>query len=384
LKLSHYKELDGLRALAALMVVYFHLFDSIKGEGLLFGVFGKFTEFGRTGVSLFFVLSGFLITRILINSKSSPNYFSSFYFRRAVRIFPLYYFALVLYTVVMPIAFNIPMPPGQFYFWIYLQNIAKTFNWNIDGPLHFWSLAVEEHFYLFWPLIVYKLDRKRLKSCIFILIGIALLSRTILTALHYDSYYLTFSRLDELALGALLAILERDGKLVSKNANYFILLVAILIVPTLFLWKMSGGQGFQSLQILKYLLVALFYFGLVGFVISISNNNLFKKSLQVKPLLYTGKISYGLYVYHPLCISLIYNTLSTNDKVLNVVLSLALLYTVATLSYYFLELPFLRLKKRFDYNLVTEGRKSLNSKINLPLIQPQSHQPADHHVAKRK
>ena len=165
-KISYIKELDGIRAIAAWMVMFLHFFQMLNINTGIFFYINKVAIFGGTGVSLFFVLSGFLITRILISSKLKKNYFKNFYIRRSLRIFPLYFLFLLFYYVAYPLVLNEKFVSfhNQIYYWVYLQNFALTFNWTSVGPLHLWSLAVEEHFYLIWPLLVYLLDIKWLKK----------------------------------------------------------------------------------------------------------------------------------------------------------------------------------------------------------------------------
>jgi len=102
IKLQHFSELDGIRAIAALMVMFFHFFQHLETSNSILLLVKKASIFGQTGVSLFFVLSGFLITRILINTKDTPNFFYNFYLRRTVRIFPLYYLFLIIYFLLFP------------------------------------------------------------------------------------------------------------------------------------------------------------------------------------------------------------------------------------------------------------------------------------------
>ena len=102
MKLKHFKELDGVRAIAALMVMFFHFFQNLDTQNVILISVKKYAIFGQTGVSLFFVLSGFLITRILLNTKHSESYFKNFYIRRALRIFPLYYLFLIIFYFLIP------------------------------------------------------------------------------------------------------------------------------------------------------------------------------------------------------------------------------------------------------------------------------------------
>jgi peptidoglycan/LPS O-acetylase OafA/YrhL len=350
MELNYRRELDGVRAIAALMVMFFHFFQ-ITTVHDSFTTLSKLAGFGQTGVSLFFVLSGFLITRILIFTKDTPRFFYNFYVRRALRIFPLYYLFLAIYFCLIPLIYKTPFPPLnlQIYYWIYLQDFAMTFNWKQAGPAHFWSLAIEEHFYLFWPLLVYYLSNKRIAIAIATIIAVAFLVRVLLVKNNYEVYYFTFCRMDELAIGALLALLEVKNKLIGKNATRFLLLFIIIIIPTLIIWIYFTGSGNPVLQVVKFTLIAFSYFSIIGFVISIKETHLIKKFLQINPLLFSGKISYGLYVFHPVCFGLVYHFMETSSTFLNFILSFAFTYLLATFSYYLFENKFLRLKKFFEY-----------------------------------
>jgi len=154
-------ELDGLRGVAILMVLLFHF------GGPPINLCTWLLSYGWAGVDLFFVLSGFLITTILLNTKDSPQYFSSFYGRRVLRIFPLYFMALALY-------FHVEMPwlvshkqatavsvGDQLWCWFYLLNwhdVTAGINGNLS---HLWSLSIEEQFYLVWPLAIWRCSRKQ-------------------------------------------------------------------------------------------------------------------------------------------------------------------------------------------------------------------------------
>lgn len=349
MNLKYHKELDGIRAIAALMVVSFHFW--YNPELNLPPLLSKIANFGRTGVSLFFVLSGFLITRILIATKELPNYFSSFYARRSLRIFPLYYFFLCLNFFIVPLIFKTPIIPAsqQIYHWVYLQNFALTFKWLHNGPIHFWSLAVEEHFYLFWPLLIYFLNVRRIAIASILIIIIAFLVRLIMVNKGFEVYYFTFARIDELSLGALLAILEIRHKLTDKYANRFLLLSVIVAIPTVVLWAFFSGAANAVMQVVKFNFLGLTFFGIVAFVISVRETNWIKRLLQVKPILYSGKISYGLYVYHPLCIGLVHTFFPHTNLVLRFLLALGFTFLLSTVSYYLIEVNFLKLKRFFEY-----------------------------------
>ena len=352
MKIKYYKELDGVRAIAALMVIFFHFFSGISTDNSFLLMLKKVSVFGQTGVSLFFVLSGFLITRILLEAKEKSNYFLNFYVRRILRILPLYYFFLFLFYFVVPLILKTPILSlrGQIYYWIYMQNFAMTFNWFSEGPLHFWSLAVEEHFYIFWPFVIYFFNNTKILFVIFILVLISLLTRYLLLSNNYDVFYFTFSRLDELALGALLAIMEIKKFYLELQNKIFLLLLVVTLVLSTIIWIVNNASGNENLQIFKFLLLGFAYFALIGYLITCKDSNLLKRFFKLKVFLFTGKISYGLYVYHPLCFTIFYKFFVINNVFLNFFCCLFLTFLFATGSYYLIEVQFLKLKKYWNYS----------------------------------
>lgn len=229
-----------------------------------------------------------------------------------------------------------------------------TFNWESSGPGHFWSLAVEEHFYLFWPFVIYFFDKTKIKVLIVLIILLAFITRFYLIKNNYDVFYFTFSRMDELAIGALLAILEIEGKLQLKNSNKFLLLFGLIITPTIALWTFTTGLGIDAIQISKFILLSFCYFSIIGLVLTLKETNWLKKILKLDVLSYTGKISYGLYVYHPLCFYFFNTYIKLNSVIISFVLSFAFAYAVAGLSYYLYESKFIFLKRKFEYHKITE------------------------------
>lgn len=361
MRLSYYKNLDGVRAVAALMVMTFHFFQSLGGGAVPPAFLAKVAVFGQTGVDLFFVLSGFLITRILLATKSGPDYFRNFYLRRSLRIFPLYYLFLLLYYFIFPLIFN-EQTPGfgqQVYYYTYLQNFALTFNWNAAGPEHFWSLGVEEHFYLFWPLAVYFLSNTALKRLSIGIIVASLLLRVWMVNQGYSVFYFTFTRFDALAAGALLALLELKNYFTKRNAAKFAGLLAVLFVPAVMMWTLFTGEGNNYIQIFKFLLFSFVYFSFIGLVVCLDQNHFLNRILNTKFLNYTGKISYGLYVYHLFVYQLCNRFLHLENLILEFVIKFAATFLLSTLSFYLFESSFLKLKKYFEYDRKKKPVESL-------------------------
>ena len=182
-KPKHLYALDGVRGIAILLVLFCHFFFISTPSNLYEFVLQKLGDYGNLGVDLFFVLSGFLITGILMDTKGKENYFKNFIIRRSLRIFPLYYFVLIIIFLIMPLfsIFNGPLMDrvleGEVYAWTYTYNffIAEKQSWP---PFigHFWSLAVEEQFYLVWPLAVYLLSTEALKRFSWLLIFVSIVA----------------------------------------------------------------------------------------------------------------------------------------------------------------------------------------------------------------
>ncbi|MDC0937158.1 acyltransferase, partial [Pirellulales bacterium] len=216
-------ELDGVRGLAILLVVVYHVFDMFPTPSDPFGrtVFA-ITSCGWAGVDLFFVLSGFLITGILLRTKGRPGYFQNFFARRALRILPLYYGFLVLLVGVSyfdsPIRDELNyLQTHQAWYWLHVTNwlVVVEGDYNNVAAGYLWSLSVEEQFYLVWPFVVLLLDRSALARLCIVLFATSLLGR-------YVAYYqfgwtttavyaMTLTHLEPLLVGAGLALLSSSG-----------------------------------------------------------------------------------------------------------------------------------------------------------------------------
>lgn len=330
------------------MVLWFHLFQG--GAPITNGVIAKLasiSSIGQTGVDLFFVLSGFLITRILFTSKGKSNFFVNFYARRVLRIFPLYYSFLLVYFIIIPLIRHQSLDISQWWFWTYLQNIAFTFEIPTNGPNHFWSLAVEEHFYLFWPLIVFRFNLQQLYKVIGCLLVICLVSRAVLMYFEWGTFYFTLCRIDGLVMGAYLALLEQANRL-KQNQGGFILALFLLGTTLAVLYLFWGGKALEWVQLLKSSFMALFYTCAIGLIIILPTKHWVNKILQFPFLTFTGKISYGLYVLQGIGFYLARSFGFYEYSFLLTLLGmLSINYVVAYGSYRYFETPFLKLKTHF-------------------------------------
>ena len=345
---EHMPVLDGVRAIAVLIVICFHFW-----QGFTLGPYtlvGKLAVWGQTGVDLFFVLSGFLITGILLDSKGSEHFLRNFYVRRILRIFPLYYATLLAIYLVCPLLHLNEWTPWKqsVWFWVYLQNIPATFAPALgSGPGHFWSLAVEEHYYLFWPLLVMLLSRDGLLKVIGSAIAVSLLTR--IAFIHYATFFFTLSRLDGLAIGSAIAIFARNqpgglAHLTAWSKRLLCFLGPVLIMTQLRL----SGRGLPVVQVVKSTLIAALYASVMILAVENKFGGMVAKLLCGRALGSVGKYSYGMYVLHPFILSWLHDA-GLSYSVFGLFVSVSLTYIAAWMSWTLFEKRFLRLKRYFEY-----------------------------------
>jgi peptidoglycan/LPS O-acetylase OafA/YrhL len=343
----HIEQLDVLRGIAVLAVMIYHSCGNVPSLHLV-SVF----RYGWTGVDLFFVLSGFLITGILLETKNTPNYFLNFYARRARRIWPLYLgilaFGFILIPVLQPqlrVLIFEQCRPWQSYL-VFLQNILVPESGRF-GPLQItWSLCVEEQFYLIWPIVVLVCSVTNVRR---IAIGALLFSLGLRFAdahhwLAIDTYHNTLCRFDGLAMGCLAATIlpQWDTKLVQQYSLWLGGLAAACILATV----PFGIANWTFLALLSFLFCAVMCFSI--------STPAFPK---IRFLSYTGRISYGLYLLHVPAFDIVRDrhirwlVMPTHNALLNDIslfaCSLALAYGLAVVSWKVLESPVLSLKQYF-------------------------------------
>ncbi|WP_165066890.1 acyltransferase family protein [Paludisphaera rhizosphaerae] len=351
---SRMTQLDGLRGLAALAVVFTHNGNPALAWAL---------DLGAVGVKLFFVLSGFLITGILLEArrKADPEGLGcrgvllAFYARRFLRIFPLYYLVLLACAMVdMPgVRANLPWHVA------YLTNfhIGRDGDWGLSLS-HFWTLAVEEQFYLLWPTIVLFVPARWLSTIVVSIILIGPLSRACLavaTTNLVTSMTATTSCLDSLGLGALLAMRNASGRRPNLVFLRGLLWAGLIISGTVAAVRFSGvgrshGTGWVIILTLKDLGYSLVFAWLVSLAAE-GFTGVSGLLLAWRPLVYTGTISYGIYVYHEILPYLWHSRTWTlpGDGASRFLIVMAATYLVAALSWALYERPLNNLKDRFPY-----------------------------------
>jgi peptidoglycan/LPS O-acetylase OafA/YrhL len=268
---------------------------------------------------LFFVLSGFLITGILLDTCGRPGYLRNFYARRTLRIFPLYYLTLTILFVVLPrlggaAAGFAAVPAGtQFWYWFYLSNVFLALRGRIAGPPHtphFWSLAIEEQFYLVWPFVLLLTPRRRLAWVFGSVVLGALAWRTILV-MHHDSWLsteiITPSRVDALAFGALIALVVREPNGRERLARALPALAALGAVAVgAIVWSRHSLMIWDPVVRSIGLTATSFAMGtLVAAGVLCAKGGVPYRLMSLAPLRFAGRYSYAIYVFHyPVMIAL--------------------------------------------------------------------------------
>lgn len=350
---AHIPQLDGLRAVAASLVLLQHSahdFPKVR-------VFECVDRYGMAGIQLFFVLSGFLITNILLDTKNEPDYFRNFFARRALRLYPLYYGTLGFVMIGAVIFHRFSGIP----WWIYLLYLSNLFSTPAGAPAALgtlWSLGVEEQFYLVWAVFVRLFTERavvRVSACTVILIPLIRL-------LGLLSFHNTLLQVDALAAGALIACfqpqLTKWRTWAAVAAFTFPLGIAL---PHGLLNEIS--REFQVISAA----------GILVLLLTVSEASVLRQLFSNRFARYVGTVSYGIYLLH----SYVFNAFRATRLEQNVarngsfieaslllLVEYSIVLTLASISYYAFERPFLRLKRYFS---------SRPAKNNTPASAPASH-----------
>jgi peptidoglycan/LPS O-acetylase OafA/YrhL len=350
---------------------------------------------GWIGVDFFFVLSGFLITKILLDAKRMPHYFTNFYMRRVLRIFPLYFGALTVVFVFLPVV-NILSPADlgdvwsmQGWNWTYCTNIGMVFDEG-SGFLcdyicfsHFWSLAVEEHFYLVWPAIIYITPEQYVKRVCIGCMGLAMAGRFVAVMIHdlpHVYFFLTPFRLDTLAMGGAIAASLKDGTLEDYRRWIYgtgVVTASALLIAFVY-WRCLPARHWLN-HLLGYTMYGAAFAAILVFALEARPTGFGERVLGNGVLVFFGKYSYGLYVIHGMLSPLIARWIPVDDwgsTLGSVVLGsicctsarVGIVVVLAFLSWHLFEKHFLKLKAFFEYQrLPRYGGESLESINSVPV-----------------
>jgi peptidoglycan/LPS O-acetylase OafA/YrhL len=256
---------------------------------------------GWVGVDMFFALSGFLITRILFETRQESHYWLSFYIKRTGRILPP---LVVLFALVLILSRHTPIK-GMLGYALFLGDYLNTSAYVVPLLIQLWSLAIEEHFYMVWPIAVRSLSRRHLAQILICVLAAEPVLRLTFNSLLADVmtiYYFTPFRLDSIAAGSLLALTMGNARAVEVVRRISPTLIGgSVILYGVLRWAL--GDAFTRNRLIfggvGYSLVAIGSFGLVAHVV-IHDRGKLAAWLSVRPLVFLGEISYGLYLFHPI------------------------------------------------------------------------------------
>jgi peptidoglycan/LPS O-acetylase OafA/YrhL len=352
-----------------LLIFFRHYGLSSHPTSLWVRIFTYLSLGGWIGVDLFFVLSGFLITGILLDMRDRPGYFTSFYARRALRIFPVYYTVFVVLFLLTPLL-SLQWHKGHLAYLFYVGNIAVNMNPDLANLrpsvsfLHLWSLAVEEQFYLVWPVVVMFIpDRRRLAwfcgglSLAGLILRISLLSWMPSNAAFEWCYNQLPTHMDGLLYGALAAISVRTLSVedVTRWARRILPCACVVMVPVLYL---GGGVDFHSVPMTVAGFPALAAIFACTVLLALGPGSFANGLGNLRALRFIGRYSYGMYLFHILfwpgsIILLRWLQGRLHSVVLGgvcyVLLMLSATITLAVASYELYEKQWLKLKSRFVY-----------------------------------
>ncbi len=365
----YFENLDVLRFFAAIIVVIAHAYEgwlgwyskpgfmTTNGDNKTFSTFGEHLHIGITnggfGVDVFFLISGFLITYILLKEKErfSKINIPKFFIRRAFRIWPAYFLVIAIAPLCVKLVyFGVPH---------YLPNLLFYNNFHTIGTkiweypfAHLWSICVEEHFYLIWPFVISFINLKHLGKVFIAFLVISILSRIYFFTNNYDYLHLylnTISRIDVLIMGSLYALYYNKYGFTLQTPKLLRIGIYLAFIISYFIFHIYVYETVWSAAFKKY-----FYCGIIGFAMM---NFLFNPSplfqIPFKKLFnYLGKISYGIYLFSnvliPIIIVRFMHKWETDSIIVYFLLNFVLTIGISALVYELYEKQFLKIKKHFE------------------------------------
>lgn len=367
----YFEKLDVYRFFSAMMVVLYHAYYSwVEHYGQLkfmtsaedhttLNPAGRYINTtiknGSYGVEIFFVISGFLITTLLLKEKQANGRISifKFYARRSLRIWPLYYFIIAIAPLLISWK-------GQSYYPNYFANIffynnfdtAQNHYWVF--PLaHFWSLCIEEHFYIFWPFIIAFVPNKHLVKTFAGLILVSIVYRAVAIGSTPDPwfpiYLNTFARFDAIVAGALVAYIHFIDPIHLKISKITRLLVYLIFIIAFCNINIFEWNNFFEAVFKKYFFIAITLFSMANYLF---NEKPLFEFLNNKVIRYLGKVSFGIYIYGLIILEIIIYKIilpyHIDSWVIYLLIVIAASLLIPIISYECLEKQFLKLKKRFE------------------------------------
>jgi len=370
---AHVGALDGLRAIAIVMVLLWHLTPGHNSDRGLRSLVFKLSDVGWSGVDLFFVLSGFLITRILLRAKNESRPIWFFVVRRLLRIVPAYYVALTIVFFIFPFfgqAYPMPAWSQQLPNWLYVSNMFPESQGTVGGRFavsHFWSLAVEMQFYLLWPLVVYHCKARSIAQAGWLCLVFALAARAIAVVSGADwrvTYCWMPLHMDGLIIGSMIAVALHSG-ITWVQARPIVLALILALGTGIFglAWVGRATSVIKTndvtfdmwMRVLLPLAVSTFYGAILWF--SLQRNWLasFLAHPAFGPI---ARYSYGIYIIHYLLMptfeaafgpEVLRSFVSGSDLPIYtyLLLSSCISFMIAMVSYHFVEVRFLKLGSRY-------------------------------------
>ena len=361
--MTRIKEIDGIRGIAILLVVSFHYINNqlVDSSFYIGQLMAKITGFGWVGVDLFFVLSGFLIGTVLLNTLKSKNYFKTFYLRRIFRIIPNYFLLILIFILVKTsdlfddnyfLTGNDVVPLWSYFLMVHNFFMSSLNNLGNDSMSITWSIGIEEQFYLVIPLLLWRLNPKYIPYLMVLFIVLSILSRNVFG--HWiDKYVLIYCRLDSLSMGVIIAWLNRYyviKDVVCKIRNILFIVLFITMIASAYFYVSYGDLG-----IYKHTLFSLVFSILILFALGL-NSNLYGTFLRCDLLCWIGRLSYSLYLFHFIILGFVHHysgkhgcIIRNVNDILLTFMALVISFCFSIILYRFYEEPFVRMGKRFKY-----------------------------------